>query len=106
MSADPHRARKQIDKIDHGDFRLVPALHSPAPPPPAPTFDVVPVAALTSRGQRFRCSPYHAVLSAGTCADRQGERATNRGTRTTRAQYECCLGCALGAAVAARLGAL
>ena len=103
MNRDPYRLRKQIDKIDRGDFRPVPAISPPSPPPPSPTFDVVPVSALTSRADRMRCSPYRAVIAAGTCADRQGERAKNRGAKTTRAQYECCLNCTLGAELLARL---
>lgn len=79
------------------------AARPPVPPPPAPSFDVVPVAALTSRTDRMRCAPYKATISAGTCADRQGQRATNRGNGTTRAQYECCTGCTLGAELVARL---
>lgn len=105
MSKDPYRLRRQIDKIDRGEFRLPPALHRPAPPPPSPTFDVVPVERLTQRTDRFRCVPYRAVLTAGTCADRQSSRVNNHApSKSSRERYECCRGCALGAQVAERVG--
>lgn len=103
MNRDPYRLRKQIDKIDRGDFRPVPAVHPPAPPPPSPTFDVVPVERLTQRTDRFRCVPYRAVLTAGTCADRQAARTLNRGTGSTRPEFDSCRGCTLGAELVARL---
>ena len=79
------------------------AARPPVPPPPAPSFDVVPVAALTSRTDRMRCAPYRAVLTAGTCADRQAARTLNRGTGSTRPEFNSCRGCALGAELVARL---
>ena len=74
-----------------------------APPPPSPTFDVVPVERLTQRTDRFRCAPYRAILTAGTCADRQAARTLNRGTGSTRPEFDSCRGCTLGAELVARL---
>ena len=85
------------------EFRLTDAVRPHTPPPPAPVFDVVPVSALTDRTDRFRCAPYRAVLTAGTCADRQAARERNRGNGTTRPQYDSCRGCAIGAELIARL---
>lgn len=87
----------------YNEFRLTDAVRPHTPPPPAPVFDVVPVSALTSRTDRMRCAPYRAVLTAGTCADRQAARERNRGNGTTRPQYEACRGCTLGAELVARL---
>ncbi len=85
------------------EFRLTDAVRPHTPPPPAPVFDVVPVTALTDRADRFRCAPYRAILTAGTCADRQAARTLNRGTGSTRPEFNSCRGCALGAELVARL---
>lgn len=105
MTLDPYRDRRRAENVERPYFYLAPAISPPAPPPPSPTFDVVPVSALTDRGQRFRCTPYRAVIAAGTCADRQSSRVNNHApSKSTRERYECCRGCALGAQVAAQVG--
>lgn len=105
MNVNDATRRKRNAERDVRDlyFQLVPVARPPTPPPPSPVFDVVPVAALTQRCDRFRCTPYRATLTAGTCADRQGQRARNRGNGTTRPQYDSCRGCTLGAELVARL---
>ena len=59
-------------------FAVPRSLRSPSrPPPPAPPSQpvdlgpLVPVEALTERGQRFRCVPLRATMQAGACVDRQ-----------------------------------
>ena len=90
------------------------------PPPPAPPsqpFDlgpVVPVSALTSRSERFRCEPLHATMAAGVCLDRQTiarggavrgkggrDRMDDRGAALDRAR---CKSCPLGEQVAGKVG--
>ncbi len=105
MTSDPYRARRLVESVERPYFYLPPAISPPSPPPPSPTFDVVPVERLTQRTDRFRCVPYRAVLTAGTCADRQSSRVNNHApSKSSRERYECCRGCALGAQVAERVG--
>lgn len=107
MNVNDATRRKRNAERDVRDlyFQLVPVARPPAPPPPSPTFDVVPVERLTQRTDRFRCAPYRAVLTAGTCADRQSSRVNNHApSKSSRERYECCRGCALGAQVAERVG--
>lgn len=70
---------------------------------PSPTA-IVPVDRLTSRGQAFRCEPYHATMSAGTCLARRAAVQDNRRGKGAPL-YPKCVGCNLGAAVASVLGA-
>src|SRR5262245_1481263 len=65
---------------------------------------LVPVAALARRGERFRCAPYGAVLSAAACLARQAARAAQ--DAAGRKRYALCRGCAAGAVVQARVGHL
>lgn len=69
---------------------------------PSPTA-IVPVERLTSHGQAFRCEPYHATMSAGTCLARRAALQDNRRGKGAALYPKCC-GCALGASVAAVLG--
>lgn len=98
MSVDSNEGR--------GRFRLTDAVRPPAPTPPQVPLDVVPVSRLVRREQRFACTPYRAVITAGVCCDRQSARVAHRtaGAAAT-VRYQSCDGCALGATVAKRVGA-
>ena len=69
--------------------------------------DVIPVEALTSHGQLFRCEPYHANLTPRACLLRRASTyETGRNDVAAAVQksaYPACVGCELGAAVEARM---
>lgn len=63
---------------------------------------LVPVEALTRPSERFGCTPLAAIVTAQTCIAR---RAAAIRSPLARVEFASCVGCALGAQVAQRLGA-
>lgn len=64
---------------------------------------LVPVEALTSPAQRFRCAPYGTSMAARGCLARQARLASGDATADERMTMSKCRGCALGAEVAHHL---
>jgi hypothetical protein len=65
---------------------------------------LVPIEALTSRGDRFRCTVLACVLSAGTCADRQARVRAVRTSDKRGPAFASCVRCADGERVRERVG--
>lgn len=77
---------------------------------PRVSLAVLPVEALTTGTDRFKCEPYHAVISARTCLARRGGRYEGgRNQHPTgpheHESYPLCSRCDLGAKVAERVTA-
>ena len=92
---------------------LAPPLVLRAPSPPAPAhLDALPVEQLTGPASRFRCIPFSAVMTAGTCLDRQRTAGAHNASisragveaRKAAAICERCKSCDLGRAVEAKIG--
>jgi hypothetical protein len=67
----------------------------------APTiFEIVPVANLTRRTERFACTQLRGVLTAGTCVDRQTARVSISYGRGGGPLHETCARCHVGAQIA------
>jgi len=66
--------------------------------------ELLPVARLTSHGQRFHCAPYRVEMAARGCVARQLQLAAGEASREQRLCWSKCGGCALGADVRARVG--
>ncbi len=66
----------------------------------------VPVSALTSRRDRFRCDPYRCVMPARDCLARQAKAKLPDLTHQQRMEITRCVGCALGAEVAQKLASV
>lgn len=103
--------------IQPNPFAVPRSLRSPSrPPPPAPPSQpvdlgpVVPVSALTSRGERFRCEPLRATMTARACLLKQsvarGEAVNGKAPidrmdhHKRRLDNEYCGTCKLGERVA------
>lgn len=63
----------------------------------------VPVSALTSGRDRFRCEPYRCVMPARDCLARQAKAKLPDLTHQQRMEITRCVNCALGAEVSAQL---
>jgi hypothetical protein len=65
---------------------------------------IIPVVALTSPQEYFRCVPYSAAIRGEVCLRRQRDRVLQRSHGVESALHARCVSCELGANVAARVG--
>lgn len=67
---------------------------------------ILPISALTSRSDRFRCTELHATLSAAVCVERQTARHEGKSSNQQDwFKFPFCASCTVGREVAARVPA-